>query len=186
MDPISAALDALAAHLRASIDPSALPVGYPALEVREGWPEADVPLAIDQGPLLTLTPAIDEGQRHGPVVVSSEAQPDGTVLVTEKIGTVELEAQLDLWVAYADQLRAVIGLVDAALDAQTGPPGLWLLTAGGRPLNVDVLRHQRQPSAEGADRGEWRASWTLRLRTDRVRQRRGPALGAVRVDLTPS
>ena len=186
MDPISAAIEALEVYLRAAIDPAALPEGYRGLVVREGWPEADVPLSLHQGPLLTLTPAVDEGLRHGPVTVGSERLPDGSVLVTDKIGTVELELQLDLWVAYAEQLRAVMGVVDAALDAPTGPPGLWLSTAAGRPLNVDVLRHQRQPSAEGAGRGEWRATWTLRLRTDRVRQRRGPALGALSVETTPS
>jgi hypothetical protein len=181
LDPVAACLDALEAHLQATILSGWLPEGYRALVVRQGWPEADAALRVDAGPLLTLTPVIDEGQRHAPVVVGSVREDDGQITVTERIGTVELEAQLDLWVAYAAQLGPVAGAVEAALDAPTGPPGLWLQRADGRPLNVDVLRAQREASAEGVAQGLWRCRWTLRLRSDRVRSRRGPAFSTFAV-----
>lgn len=181
LDPVTASLEALEAHLRAAVDLSGLPAGYATLTVRQGWPEADAPLEVHAGPLLSLTPVIDEGQRHAPVVVGSVRGEDGVVTVTERIGTVELEVQLDLWVAYAAQLGAAVGAVEAALDAPTGPPGLWLTRADGRPLNVDVLRSQREASAEGAAQGLWRCRWTLRLRSDRVRARRGPPISTFAV-----
>lgn len=170
IDPVSAALDAIAAHFAAA--------GISGLTARRGWPEANVELDLGAGPLLTVA-ATDRGRVVFVTPVRVDSADD---LHTYKVGELEVAATLDLWCAYRATRDDAAALVDAALH--NGLPfwsGLRVTSSGyfSRPVNVWAQRISLPDETDGAARGEWRASWALVVTSDLVAQATIPRLARI-------
>lgn len=180
IDPVAAAADALVAHLLAEVDIS-------GLQVRRGWPEHAQDFDLSGGPIITVTPGEDQGQRIAPFEVG-RVTTGGSVEVSYKVASVEAVLQVDLWAAYRAQLDDAIVAVDEQLQNQLPlSSGLWLSSTGyhDRPLAFALDGGwRRQGGQDGVERGEWRATLMLRVSSDRVATRTFSALGTLSTEAT--
>jgi hypothetical protein len=157
-DPIEAALDALVAYFDTAV--------ASLTTVRKGWPEHPSSLDLAAGPAFTVTPIATIEEPCAPKVIGSSGSTR-----TVRVGYVTIRAQLDLWTAYRAQREDQGVLVEAALNNQLPRvTGLWLSSTNhySRPLTVDVTAGRIEDDQGGVERGEWRRSWDVTIRTDRV------------------
>ena len=165
IDPAASAVDAVVAYF-ASV------LGSSVSRVLRGWPEHGQDLKLGDGPVLAVTVAGDERTLLPPRNVDQAVQGDG-LLVTYKIGTLRLSAQLDLWTQYRSQRDDVSALIEAAAHNRLPhQAGLFLDQSDyySRPLNVNVGRGRTQDDPRGVSKGMWRRFWDLTIDTDVVVQ----------------
>lgn len=155
--PVESALEALAAYF-ATVSGIA--------SARRGWPEEPVDLDLSHGPVVAVTHIVD---RETPVAASPIPDSSPTL---HRVAELEIDVQVDLFAPYRATLdtasRALADALDNDLPWQSG---LHLVSRGyhERPLVATADRGSYMDPDQAAQLGEWRRSWYLTVRTDRVR-----------------
>lgn len=163
VDPIDAALDAIAAHIGAQSG---------IATARRGWPEHATDLDLSQGPVVTVTHAGDQRTQVAPGLIGS-SKP-----FLWRTAELRITAQLDLWTAYRAQRDDAARIVEAALnDGLPWRTGLHLTSTAyhGRPLTVASGDGRSMDEEKAATEGEWRRTWMLEVLTDLVAETATPA-----------
>lgn len=156
IDPIDAALDAVAAYLGGL---SGIAAG------QRGWPEHPERLDLRGGPVVTVT-QVD----HHRVLLPPHPLDTGAT-VTWKVANLTIAAQLDAWAAYRAQRDDAGAVLEAGLHNRIPwQHGLYLLSTGfhDRPLVVTAGQGRSVDDGNGAEVGEWRRRWMLTIQTDLV------------------
>lgn len=172
IDPVSAALDAVVAHISAA--------SITGLTIRRGWPEANVGVDIDASKHLAALSVVGRAKVDlcSPKQVdSSGTQPN--ITWTWRLGWLTIPLQLDVWCAYRAGRDVVAPLIDASLHNKLPyRSGLYLTSTGyyGRGIACDVESIDLPGTGDEAASGDWRRSWSLVLRTDLVAQSNLPQL----------
>lgn len=156
IDPVDAALDALATYFG----------GLSGIASAErGWPEHPEQLDLSSGPALTVTRVDDQR-----VYVPPKPLDDGPT-VTYQVGELTITAQLDLWAAYRAQRDDAGAVVEVGLHNRLPQQsGLFLDSTGYHDRPLDVVAGQGTSlDDDGRDTvGEWRRRWLLTITTDLV------------------
>jgi hypothetical protein len=177
IDPVAAALDALVQHFTERL-------GEQGLTARRGWPEPNVELDVDENRHVVSIAAA--GERTTRLVSPRTVSTVGTsrLVVLWRIAELEFIAQIDLWCAYrSGRDRMVPLLEDAFHNRMPRQPGLFLSSDGyySRPLTIDAGASRYQDAVDTASRGEWRTTWDVTIRTDKVFETTHPALTTVAI-----
>jgi hypothetical protein len=158
IDPIASALQALATHLTTAL-------GELVASVRVGWPEHEQDFDLAEGPIVTLFAGEVLEERCAPFELDREDTETG-VQVLYKVAEMTFPVQLDLWTAYrAHRDDVALHLIEALENRAPHGSGLWLSHEDyhGRPVSFEVISNQRPQAQDGIERGEWRATWMLRV-----------------------
>lgn len=140
---------------------------------RLGWPEHQQELNLSSGNLVTVE-IVGQPERNDctPRAVSQVDNGDGTLDVTYIVGRPVITVRLDVWSAYKAQREIVVASLEAAFEPAVPRPGLWLTSSGyfDRPITARVVAGPRyfDEGGDAAVQGEWRASYSVELHTDRV------------------
>lgn len=164
IDPVDAALDALAAYF-AGLDGIA--------DAFRGWPERDKDLDLTGGPVVSVVRASDQRTECPPNAVNDAAP------WLWRVGDLTITAQVDLWAAYrAQRDDAALVIQDALHNDLPWRNGLYLTSAGyhDRPLTclAGLGRSDGEPNASTV--GEWRRTWMVTITTDLVVETATPTL----------
>lgn len=163
LDPVDAALDAIAAHLAGQAGiASAL----------RGWPEHGKRLDLSAGPVVSVVQASEpERELVPPTEVGRESLGDGRLRVLYEVALVRFDVQLDLWARHRATRDHAALIVERALHNRIPwRTGLELTSDGyhGRPLSIEARGGFPVDDDESVSAGEWRQRWTLRVLTDEV------------------
>lgn len=172
IDPVSAALDAVVAHIADG--------AIAGLTIRRGWPEANVDVDIASDKHLAALTAV--GRANVELCSPKQVDVSGTAPLrtwTWRVGWVTIPLQLDLWCAYRATRDVVAPLVDARLHNKLPfRSGLYLTSTDyyGRGIACDIESFDVPGTGDEAAAGDWRRTWSLTLRTDLVVQSTMPEL----------
>lgn len=160
IDPVAAAMDAIAKYFDGAID---------GVTVKSGWPDGARALDLSKGPKASVTPGPPRSALVSPKVIG-EADEPGKKLV--RVAEFEVLAQLDLWAPQrAVRDRLALRFEEAFHNGLPFRTGLWLTSTDyrDRPLIIEA-----QPARNTDDRGTsaadgiWRQTWDLAIRSDLV------------------
>lgn len=171
IDPVASAADAVVAYLRTAL-------GTNVSRVLRGWPEHGQTLKLGDGPVVAVTAASENRTPVPPRAVDQEDSGSG-LLVTYKVATMRILAQVDLWSQYRAQRDDVAALIEAAAHNRVPRQvGLYLTQADyyGRPLDCELGRGRTQDDPRAVSKGTWRRLWDLTIDTDIVVQTTSPKL----------
>lgn len=169
LDPVTSALDAIAAHFANA--------GGIATALR-GWPEHPRKLDLTSGPVVTVTFVDDDVVDVPPTHVRDTHPP------LFRVGEFVITAQLDLWCRYRVERDSAGRLVEAALHNRLPhQTGLYLDSRSyhRRPLTVTASDGRNVDDRTAAAVGEWRRRWQLRIVTDRVERVDVPTQKTIRL-----
>lgn len=136
--------------------------------VLRGWPETDVGMDLDAGPVVAIT------QTGRPEEIASSTSTLGAVVagsVNVRTGYLVIPIQLDVWARSREALDTIATAVDDALHNDLPyRPHLYLTATDHHERPFVVIREGDAPDVDGdtAPVGEWRAIYTLRAEIERV------------------
>lgn len=163
LDPVDAALDALAAHL-GGVEGIA--------EAMRGWPEHGKRFSLASGPVVTLVRAGEpERELVPPTEVDRADLGGGRLEVLYQVALVRFDVQLDLWARHRATRDHAALLVERALHNRIPwKTGLEISSTGyhSRPLSIEARGGMPVDTDESVSVGEWRHRWMLRVLTDEV------------------
>jgi len=160
IDLAAAACDAIATYFGEAVT---------GLTARRGWPEANIELDLEAGPVLTVEPGPVERTLVPPRRIDQSGT--STLVVTYRVAWITITAQLDLWAQHRAARDDTAALIEAALHNRLpAVAGLYLDSTGyhGRPLTITCTDSRPEDQGDGAARGEWRQTWEIRIDTDLV------------------
>lgn len=169
IDPIAAAVEAIAAHFEAELGPDGDDV---LARVLRGWQEEGDELDLSGKPVLSIAPGGEEREDCSPRSLGS-TEAAGVTTYLYRVGDLRFVAQLDLWAAYKAQLDDVIPtLIRACGDSPPRPKILRLTSTGyyNRPLACHLGPPVEDVDGDTAKRGQWRRTFDLRVETDLVEE----------------
>ena len=167
-DPGAAVAEAVASYLSSALAALSLPPAQTGVTVIRGWPETDKDVDLAVKPTLAVY-AVPGGAES---IASPHTLGDVAAgAVTVGRAMLAITVQMDLFAAYRETMDVARAAVDAAL-ANDLPwrPHLYLAASDyySRPFVVTKLTDVSEIDGETAQRGEWRATWTLRADIERV------------------
>lgn len=180
IDPVAAAIEAVAAHLEAELVPDTLS------SVIRGWPEDGWELDLSGKPVVSVT-AGGEERTDCPARSLGTSESGGVVTHTYRRGYLVIVAQVDLWAPYRATTDDVAPLImDALTEAPPMPTRLRLTSTGyhNRPLVCHLGPQGRDVDGDSAKKGEWRMTWPLRIETDIVSTVAHVPIARVDLDVT--
>jgi|GEM_PF-4991966 len=173
-DPVVSAMEALRAHLEATIVvPGDIPSDHNTLTVLDGWPEWGT-VADAANPLISLTAGNPDVTPVSPVALSHD-----TGVTVWRTALLEWAVQVDLWVPYKAHLGPMLEALTEALDNLTpASSGLELVQADYHDLTVRfrTVGQAVDQDSDAAPRGTWRARVDLRATCSRVRRVTTPTI----------
>ena len=165
IDPVAAAVEAIAAYLETAL-------GANVSKVIRGWPESAEDMDLSDTPVVSVTPP-PRGIRVpcSPKSLGSVTVGDVTTH-TYRVGWFDFQCQIDLWCGYRDHMDTVGALIETALVGDPpNPPDIRILSTGyhGRPLTLTLGDSAADYDGDTSHKGEWRMSWDVNVSTDVVR-----------------
>lgn len=160
IEPVDAALDAIAAHFQTAL-------ASHSLTALRGFPEANKDLDLQAGPVLTVTGGSGDEEACSPNEVDRTSTQ-----VLYRIGYLTVPVQLDLW-CRSRALRDRVGIAvrEAFHNRLPWTAGLYLTSSRyhNRPIDL-VLDKPRAVDDDGdsASARQWRATWMCTVTTDVV------------------
>jgi hypothetical protein len=180
-DPGAAVCESIAAYLETAL------AGVVGIAVIRGWPETDTDVDLATGPSVSITQIGNPTEETSAPVPTGEVGDldDDTILM--RLGLLTIPLQLDGWAGSREALDALCTAVDDALQNDLPyRPHLYLDADDYYGRSFLVTRQPDAPDYDGdsADTGEWRHTWTLEAKIERVQSIAGVALETVTVPVT--
>lgn len=172
IDPVAAALDALAAYFTTAL---------PGCAVLRAWPEAEADLDLSKTTIVLTQAGPAKGTRCPPGLVDqTDAAPN--VVCRYRVAWLEVPIQIDCWSPFRAERDDQAPDIDEKLNnGLPYRPGLWIDSTGyySRPLIVDTSAISFHDSGEDVSSGIWRRTWDGTIRSDLVAHATLPKLAVL-------